>query len=194
MILVALKSCQNDYETLHKTAHKLGEDMLSCVIDTAVKVSKLEGGRPVTDNEQIDISFSHTFSLSACAVSCRNTVKELNALNYDYLKEYNIATDKIGIDVELIDTSKKKENIQKIAERYFLPNELSFLNSSKDEKECYQNFFMLWTKKESICKMTGEGLSGFSKSDALHSQEYKTESEILEIDGVKYYLSICFKT
>ena len=54
----------------------------------------------------------------------------------------------VGCDLEKEESSEK----EKIAERFFHGTETAYLKNRKDE------FFRLWTMKESYVKMTGEGL------------------------------------
>ena len=54
----------------------------------------------------------------------------------------------VGCDVEKEEASLK----EKIAERFFCKSEVEYLKKNKNE------FFRLWTMKESYVKMTGEGL------------------------------------
>ena len=58
----------------------------------------------------------------------------------------------VGCDVEKI-----TEAPEGVAERFFHPNEIKYLNLC-DGRTANENFFRIWTMKESYIKMTGEGM------------------------------------
>lgn len=58
----------------------------------------------------------------------------------------------VGCDIEKIATAPEK-----VAERFFSKGEADYLNQVMEEKK-EEEFFRLWTMKESYVKMTGEGL------------------------------------
>ncbi|MCL1970248.1 MAG: 4'-phosphopantetheinyl transferase superfamily protein [Candidatus Bathyarchaeota archaeon] len=76
----------------------------------------------------------------------------------------------VGIDVELIKTIDVK-----IVERFFMPDEQTYVLSAHDDV-LYEHFFEVWTKKESRVKYEGksllESLSSFSVLNP------RTQSEI----------------
>lgn len=74
----------------------------------------------------------------------------------------------IGIDIEY---TNRKANIDKIAERIFLPEEIKKLKYISDEEEKRQYFFFLWTRTESFLKGLGCGLSA-PFSDKKIQEEY----------------------
>ncbi len=74
----------------------------------------------------------------------------------------------IGIDIEY---TNRKANIDKIAARIFLPEEIKKLKRISDEEEKRQYFFFLWTRTESFLKGLGFGLSA-SFSDKKIQEEY----------------------
>ena len=85
-------------------------------------------GKPET--EGIHFNLSHSKNMVVCAVS----------------------ESMIGCDIEKI--SKLPE---KVADRFFGENEIKHLKQISEEKRS-EEFFRLWTMKESYIKMTGEGL------------------------------------
>lgn len=88
-----------------------------------------ENGKPESD--EICFNLSHSDNMAVCAVS----------------------EQKIGCDVEKI-----KNAPERIAERFFCKDEILHLEKFKDEAK-NQEFYRLWTMKESYMKMTGEGMS-----------------------------------
>ena len=58
----------------------------------------------------------------------------------------------VGVDVEPI-AQMKQDGFRMIAKRVFSPDEIAWMNGADEKK----NFFILWTKKESILKADGRG-------------------------------------
>ena len=59
----------------------------------------------------------------------------------------------IGVDIESVGLYRPK-----MAERYFTPNEVRWLNDIRDENKRRYEFYKMWTMKEAYGKMTGGGL------------------------------------
>lgn len=59
----------------------------------------------------------------------------------------------VGCDIQKIGKLRDK-----MAERYFTEKEAAYLKTLDDEKRC-EEFYRIWTIKESYVKMTGEGLA-----------------------------------
>lgn len=59
----------------------------------------------------------------------------------------------VGIDLEY-----KCHNIEKIAKRFFAKQEAEVITSCMDEKEKQTLFLRYWTLKESVLKVTGQGM------------------------------------
>lgn len=87
----------------------------------------------------------------------------------------------IGCDIEKI-----KEAPVKVAERYFAKSEAEYLKSL-DEEEQDEEFFRLWTIKESYTKMNGRGLSMGLKTFEVIFEEKNAETvettEVFETSG-----------
>ena len=88
-----------------------------------------EHGKPKV--RSIHFNLSHSHDMVVCAVGERE----------------------VGCDIE-----KTAAIREKIAERFFCENEVAHLNVLKG-KERDEEFFRLWTMKESYMKMTGEGMN-----------------------------------
>lgn len=88
-----------------------------------------EKGKP--EIKGIHFNLSHSEDMVVCAVSEKA----------------------VGCDVE-----KVGEYRNGIAERYFTENEIAYLNLF-DGEESKEEFYRLWTMKESYLKMTGEGVT-----------------------------------
>lgn len=111
----------------------------------------------------------------------------------------------VGCDVEKV--AKIQENI---AEHFFAENEVAYLNGFKVE-ERMDEFYRIWTMKESYLKMTGEGLAyGLKQVECrfentgiyekscqnnvrIYRNGIKIHCYIKEYDIPGYKLSICAK-
>lgn len=133
--------------------------------------SYLEHGKPVTDG--ICFNLSHSHDKVVCAVS----------------------KEPVGIDIEKIEPLHAN-----LAERFFTENEIRYLNRFYEEEK-QQEFFRLWTMKESYMKYTGEGMSlsldcfefviGEKVSVYRHGQLCDCSIKEYEVPG--YKLTVCSK-
>lgn len=73
---------------------------------------------------------------------------------------YGITRDRpIGIDIEHI---RLVQEMEQLAERFFLPNEYALIQSFPPAQRQHL-FFRLWTCKEAYLKATGEGITGLKR-------------------------------
>lgn len=105
-----------------------------------------EHGKPEVKN--LYFNLSHSDNMVICAVSDKT----------------------VGCDIERIQTAPKR-----IAKRFFHENEIEYLERF-DEHRKNEEFYRLWTIKESYLKMTGYGLT-FPLKDF----------EVRIIDGIRIY-------
>ena len=108
-------------------------------------------------------------------------------LNLSHSDDYVICAaseKKVGCDIEKI-----KEAPIKVAERYFYPSEADYLKGLSEEKQG-EEFFRLWTIKESYTKMTGRGLSMGLKSFEVIIDENDLEGVLIFKDGERVNCNI----
>lgn len=91
-----------------------------------------------------------------------------------------VSKQSVGIDLELIDDNKKQV-LEKVL------TEIEKAELSKGESSI-EKLTTIWTKKESIYKMKGEGAFSPRKIESLSAQTF---SKILAIDGKNFALSVC---
>lgn len=91
-----------------------------------------ENGKPYLKNADVFFNLSHAGQFALCAVG----------------------PEELGCDIERIRPAREG-----IAQRFFHPEELAFLEAAPDAAEKERRFFRLWTLKESFIKATGKGLS-----------------------------------
>ncbi len=101
--------------------------LLKSYFGREVQLAKTASGAPYIEDESACISFSHKDRILVVALSAKS----------------------VGVDIEKI--TEKASHI-KIAERYFTPKEIEYINSE-------ERFFRLWTRKEALGKLLGVGLN-----------------------------------
>ncbi len=88
----------------------------------------------------------------------------------------------VGIDIE---STRRKANMDRIASRLFLPEEISHLKElAGEEKTLY--FFHCWTRMESLLKGIGTGLS--ATLNDKHIQEERALWELKSVPAPEGYL------
>lgn len=115
--------------------------------DAPVRIERLAEGKPVlrfagggesdaadggSKGMPVAFSVSHTGRIFACAVNDPDSGE-------------------IGLDIQTADRGRRT---QRIAERYFTPEEQAMIKAGGNDM-----FFRIWTRKEAYAKYTGEGLA-----------------------------------
>lgn len=133
----ANKYCTNCLRRRYIISHGI----LRCILSYYVKqhprdieFSYGEYGKPFLKDSNIQFNMSHSHDIVSYAI----------ALNH-----------RVGIDVELHDNNL---DVQEFASLVFTPTEYSFF-TSLDAHEKLSFFYHIWTKKESLVKANGQGLS-----------------------------------
>lgn len=98
-----------------------------------------EKGKPYFADLPLEFSLTHSGSLWMCLLADRPC----------------------GLDLQVM----KECDHEKIAERFFLPEEAAYVRETGRE-----GFFHIWVRKESYCKMTGEGFFGADMPCVLADQ------------------------
>ena len=88
----------------------------------------------------------------------------------------------IGVDIE-----KLRSVDLKIAERFFCKNELVYILSKAEERECL--FYEVWTKKEAYIKWAGKGLS--LPLDTFDTTDVEIDNILSSIVINGYIISVC---
>ena len=143
-----------------------------------VKIKYGENGKPyLEDNPDIYFNLSHSGNMVLAVFS--------NA--------------EVGCDIEEVGKSQEK-----LAERFFCPSEYEYLMEIKDERERCEEFYRIWTLKESFMKVTGLGMKlaldsfcfGFGEPVTIQQQVSKDDYEFQELEftdkrEIKYKAAIC---
>ncbi len=197
MVVIGYGECEDRTRSRHMAAVRLRNSLLAgcCgITDPDGMISLTPKGRPVIDSDGVDISVSH----SLCAVMAgicfdRGTrFRTPDGSDDPLVRQFEMDAVRIGVDVEEIGTPDRHDRYKKIAERYFLPREREYLKKIKDVKIFTDEFFRIWTVKESVCKMTGDGLAGLTSADSFSGGGKRfIHSEKLFFGGKAYYASVC---
>ena len=115
-----------------------------------------KSGKPFLQDLPYFFSLSHSGTLAACAVADRA----------------------IGLDVQL-----RRQGTPALIKRCFTEEEQLYLKRSESPAEA---FTMLWTRKESLLKMTGEGLTR-----SLNGFSVLEDKRFWNVDLGEYCFCIC---
>ena len=92
----------------------------------------------------------------------------------------------VGVDVESLQKIRINKDLEKIAHRFFSESEQKLLKNTDTPNDL---FLQIWTKKEALAKLTGEGLvSVIGKNSILPKPEI--QSFRLQIDSDVAYLTV----
>ena len=147
-----------------------------------VKIEYNEFGKPYIGNfEHIYFNLSHSEEMCMCVV----------------------ADTEVGCDVQIM-----QDDFMDIANSFFTPNELAYIENLKTYEEKKDMFYRLWTLKESYVKVLGVGGNLDFKSfemifethpevikvkmlaDIMYSTKYHLEE--IEVNDVKYKAAVCY--
>lgn len=182
LIYVGAAFCDNDENAMHECGEKLRNSMLHRLgLDGTNGVAKAQNGRPFYKNGDVDFSVSHSAGVCVCAVA----VREKNRECPDNEFVLDVDTCAVGIDIEPLDGVRNRE---KIAKKYFTFSEKEYVGDSRER------FFEVWTAKEALCKLTGEGLGKISAVDSKNlPQNVRLVTEHRRFGNRTFALSLCYK-
>lgn len=114
-----------------------------------------EKGKPYLRDYPFYFNLSHSMDYVICAVSDRE----------------------VGADIQWC-SMEKGERLERIARRFFSPEELAALACCREQVERAQLFYRLWTRKEAYGKLTGGGIGAALDKNFLPSgSEGETDGE-----------------
>lgn len=161
-------SGERSYRTEHETANRLLDALLSDIFRVepgTLSIKKRPGGKPFFEDSDIFFNISHCHDLAACAVSRRCEV---------------------GVDVEAV-----KEYRESTAKRVMSEAEYKYFQSAGEKNK---KFFQIWTYKESVLKLTGEGIRrDLREVDSCSGKAYKVDCFEFILDDKEYILSCAVK-
>ena len=162
------------YKQLKSRKQSLGAGLLlkHCLDSLGMDMDDIaygENGKPFLNN--VCFNISHSDEMVIIAISERE----------------------IGCDIEKIGEHK-----QKIAKRYFTESEIAYLQEFEEHKRA-EEFYRLWTIKESYVKKTGEGMKiGLDSFEirmeqpvSIYHKKVKSLCNIKEYDIPGYKCAVC---
>lgn len=132
-------------------------------LSSDLNVSRTDNNKPYFKNSNLHFSLSHSEGLSVAV----------------------LGDTPVGIDIEVLDTNR---DIEKTVNRFFNESEKAILQGSADR---FITFYSIWTKKEALSKISGEGLSGISNQDSSHCLSHQY---ILKLQSRSFIMSVCSST
>ncbi len=135
---------------------------LSGAAQDDISICRTSGGKPYFTSSELFFSISHSEDTVAVALS----------------------DTPVGIDLEFVD---ERRDFISLSRRFFAPDEHKAISESNSPTE---DFFALWTKKEALAKITGEGLTAICRADGL-DESYDFSLFSLKDNGRHAYISVC---
>lgn len=162
MIAVYISFCENNKDIMHKEAASIRDSVLKSLFPTysSEKITVVNEGKPVLKDFPVYFSTSHSSGGVAFAVS-GNFSPPPQADNAYLFEISDHATD-IGVDIEAL---SRKINFSSVMKDIFSPSEISYVGESKEK------FIEIFTKKESLCKLSGNGLRDLMNFDTFNLPE-----------------------
>ena len=184
LIYIKYASCDGNSISQHKAANAARDYILYYAfgIKCAEKlISKTEKGKPYINGADFDFSVAHTDDVAiAAACGKGKEAKGLFCIDRD--------VSKIGIDIEDVERKLDSKYIKLISEKLFSGKEREYLAPGTNGEK--QRFLEIWTRKESIVKATGEGLSAIHTADSFSLKVKYLKTKRLVIENKEYIISI----
>lgn len=180
MIYIGYKICENTVEQMHKTGITLRDVMLNKLCDNynPQKITCTQKGKPLYDG--VGFSVSHAYGVVAVAVNVGNNE---SGINEDWQTFSGGADFSVGVDIEPAD---RNIDAKKLSKRFLSDKEQEYVADDN------LRFLEIWTKKESVCKLTGEGVAEISHFCTFALNNICIETRRMFFDGKEYIVSVAF--
>lgn len=193
MVMIGLATCDDTPVAQHVAAVTLRDQLLSVCHMDAAAVERLPSGRPILQVPGADLSIAHSGGAVMVGVSVDREIDTAVAIDGVTVWSRPETAVRIGVDIEEIPSASRAPRLRELAARYFTTAESEQL-AGLDDEHFVQTFCRLWTVKESICKMTGEGLSALRRTDTASLPSGVTvHTDTITIAGRTYYASVCIE-
>ena len=157
------------------TEHECGEKLAAFALRTAFGESppliRDARGKPFVQGGRHFISISNSRGICAAAVSDRLVGVDIERKPTDLS------------DANRVYAGRTDNQLIRLAERWFYPDETDYVRAYPQERFPY-----VWTAKESLVKLTGDGLSGFSLYPSVFSDD---KHEYLRFDDSLVFGCVC---
>lgn len=159
MIAVYISFCENNKDKMHEKAVLMRDSVLSSLLPTYTpeKITVINEGKPVLKDFPLCFSISHSGGGVAFAVG--GDFLSPPPLDGAITYEISHIPAEIGVDIESI---SREINFRSVMKGIFSPSEISYVGESKEK------FIEIFTRKESLCKLTGNGLREMDNFDTFN--------------------------
>lgn len=180
MIYIGFKNCNNTAEEMHKESMALRDSMLNKLCDNynPKNITHTQKGKPMY--EGIGFSVSHSGGAVAVAVNIGNAEKNVNA---DWQTFSGGSDFLVGVDIEPID---RTPHTTKISKRFLSEKESEYVAGDG------ARFLEIWTKKESVSKLTGEGVASIGHFCTFSLNNICIETRRVMLGGKEYIVSVSY--
>lgn len=169
VIGTACTGTEHKYHAEHEAAYNLLYNIVQSRFENEdtekLVISRADNGKPFFENSGLHFNVSHCRGMVACAVSYESEV---------------------GIDAENVRSSREN-----VAKRIMTLAEYEQYQKSDKSDEF---FFKVWTYKESVLKLTGEGIRAeLNNLDSLSDNRFDVNFIKITKSDVDYYVSVARK-
>ena len=180
MIYIGFKNCNNTAEEMHKESMALRDSMLNKLCDNynPKNITHTQKGKPMY--EGIGFSVSHSDGAVAVAV---NIGEEKRDTNEDW-QTFSGGTDfSVGVDME---PANRRVDANKLSKRFLSEKESEYVAGDN------VRFLEIWTKKESVSKLTGEGVASIGHFCTFTLNNICIETRRVMLGGKEYIVSVSY--
>lgn len=184
MIYIGFDMCGESETEMHECGIVLRDYMLSSLLKeySEDEIETAPHGKPFLKGGRVGFSLSHSGGAVCCAVNTGESDLSKNADDC-WLAIKGGADREIGVDIEPV---SRDVNFKKLAERFFSQREKAYATDK-------ERFIELWTKKESLCKLSGRGIADMKSADTFAKSDNKTVTKTILLNGEEYKMSVSFK-
>ena len=184
MIYIGFKISGESQKEMHECGVSLREYMLSSLFEeySADDIEITSHGKPILKSGYAGFSVSHSCGAVCCAVNTGNIDCREKADTDWIILESGDDVD-IGVDIEPVFRDVKWE---KLAQRFFTKQEKAYALDK-------QRFIEIFTKKESLCKLSGNGIADMKNADTFLENDIKTVTKTVFLKEKEYKISVSFK-
>lgn len=185
MVYLKCVACDDNDESRRVAARKVRDEMLSRVFgigNAEGLVIRDNSGRPYIKNAAFDFSVAHTCKAAVVAACGEGSESEGG-----YICE-NVKIGRIGVDIERENREIAPTALKRICDRFYSEKEKKYVAAGTEGDK--RRFLEVWTRKESIVKADGNGLSGISTADSFSGALKFIKTDYISVGGENYILSI----
>ena len=157
--------------TEHECGEKLAAFALRKVFGECPPLIRDARGKPFVQGGRYFISLSNSRGVCAAAVSDRLVGVDIERSSSDLS------------DPRCACAERTDSQLMRLAERWFQPDETAYIHGDPQKR-----FRYIWTAKESLVKLTGDGLSGFSLYPSVFRD---SKREYLRFDDSLVFGCVC---